>query len=133
MSERRTDGHRARVLLVEDNKINRMVAMQMLKRAEVEGVEAESGPEALEKLRNESFDLVLMDVQMPEMDGLETSRAIRDGRAGEQNRNVPIVAMTAYSSTEDEEACYSAGMNGYLAKPLSMQAFIDTVQSMVED
>ncbi len=133
MSSERAGERRARVLLVEDNKVNRMVAMQMLKRAEVDGVEAQSGPEALEKLRSEPFDLVLMDIQMPEMDGLEVARAIRVGDAGKQNSAVPIIAMTAYSTAEDEEACLAAGMNGYLAKPLSMQRFIDTVQSMVKD
>ena len=121
------------MLIVEDNAINRMVAMQMLKRAGVEGREAESGPGALEALRAERFDLVLMDVQMPGMDGLETTRAIRSGLAGEENRNVPVIAMTAYSGSEDEDACYAAGMNRYLSKPLSLQGFVDAVHSMLED
>ena len=118
-------------LVVEDNPVNRMVVRQMLKRGGVDSEEADGGRRAIERLQNEEFDLVLMDVQMPGMDGLETTRAIRSGDAGERNRNVPIVAITAYASTDDEEACYSAGMDAYLSKPLNMQRFLDTVSDAI--
>ena len=114
-------------LVVEDNRVNRMVAAQMLKRAGMKAEEADGGRRALERLRERRFDLVLMDVQMPGMDGLETARAIRAGEAGEAARSVPIVAMTAYASHDDEQACFSAGMDAYLAKPLGLQRFVDTV------
>lgn len=127
-----------KVLVVEDSKINRLVILQMLKRARVGGVpvagaEAESARQALEMLLEESYDLVLMDVRMPEMDGMAATRAIRGGEAGDANRDVPVVAMTAYSDPEDEQACYEAGMTGYLAKPISVDAFVATVQSVLEE
>jgi CheY-like chemotaxis protein len=133
MSESPANKEQARVLLVEDNKINRLVAMQMLKRADVEGNEAESGERALELLRESRYDLVLMDVQMPGMDGLEAARAIRRGDAGPLNQQVPIIAMTAFTSAEDEQACYDAGMTGYLSKPLGLDLFLDTIDSALKD
>lgn len=108
-----------------------MVARQMLKRGDIDAEEADGGRRALERLRERRFDLVLMDVQMPGMDGLAAARAIRAGEAGDENREIPIVAMTAYASQEDEQACYAAGMDGYLAKPLNMQRFLDTVQAKI--
>ena len=118
-------------LVVEDNQVNRLVARQMLKRGNIETEEADGGRTALTILKEKLFDLVLMDVQMPGMDGLETARAIRNGEAGERNKGIPIVAMTAYASAEDEEACYAAGMDAYLSKPLNMQRFLDTVTRIV--
>lgn len=122
-----------RVLVVEDNKINRLVAMQFLKRAKVIGAEAENAEQAIAMLQADPYDLVLMDVRMPDMDGLEATRAIRAGEAGCLNRDVPIIAMTAYSTAEDEQACDDAGMTGHLAKPLSLQGFIDAVKSALKD
>lgn len=119
------------VLVVEDNHVNRMVARQMLKRGGIVTKEADGGRRALEVLREHRFDLVLMDVQMPGMDGFEATRAIRNGEAGEENRDVPIVAITAYASSDDEQACYAAGMNAYLSKPLNMQRFLDTVKDTI--
>ncbi len=119
------------VLVVEDNRVNRMVARQMLKRGGIVADEADGGRRALEHLRERRFDLVLMDVQMPGMDGLEATRAIRNGEAGEENRDVPIVAITAYASADDEQACYAAGMNAYLSKPLNMQKFLDVVDETI--
>ena len=122
-----------RVLVVEDSKLNRLVVMQLLKQANMAGVEAESAEQAIALLQSEPFDLVLMDVQIPGMDGLEATRAIRAGEAGSWNREVPIIAMTAYSTADDEEACSRAGMTGYLAKPLDLQGFIDAIRSALKD
>ncbi len=127
-----TGEQRPVVLVVEDNKINRMVAQQMLKRAGIEALEADSGSRALEALREQRFDLVLMDVQMPGMDGLETAHIIREGGGGEENRRVPILAITAYASPEDETACYDAGMDGYLSKPLNMDSFLRSVREAMQ-
>ena len=125
-----SDQSKSRALVVEDNDVNRMVARQMLKRANVVADEARGGQEAIDLFAAGSYDVILMDVQMPGMDGLETTRAIREsGGAGEA---VPIIAMTAYSSEEDEEACYAAGMDAYLSKPLNMQHFVDTVLAAIE-
>jgi len=80
----------------------------------------ENGRQALERLREEKFDLVLMDVQMPVLDGVEAARAIRNGEAGEANRHIPIIAMTAYAMVGDRENFLHEGMDGYLAKPVEM-------------
>ena len=120
------------VLVVEDNRVNRMVARQIRKRGDIDTEEAEGGLPALEQLRESEFDLVLMDVQMPGMDGLEAARAIRRGDAGERNRSIPIVALTAYASPEDEAACYDAGMDDYLSKPLNISTFLETVRQIIE-
>lgn len=122
-----------RVLVVEDDKLNRIVIGQMLRQADLVGEAAGSAREALELLRMRTFDLVLMDIEMPEMNGLEATRAIRSGEAGEANRDVPVVAMTAYAEAEDEQRCYEAGMTGYLSKPLRIGTFLRTVQSALQD
>jgi two-component system, sensor histidine kinase len=125
------DARRPVALVVEDNQVNRLVARQILKRGGIDAEEADGGHTALELLRQRGYDVVLMDVQMPGMDGLEAARAIRGGEAGEERRSVPIVAMTAYASAEDEQACYDAGMDAYLAKPFNMQRFLETVHEAV--
>lgn len=130
MSSQENPG-RPRALIVEDNEVNRMVAVQMLRRGEIDADMAEGGADAIEKLQASTYDVILMDVQMPQMDGFETARAIRDGAAGDAGRRTPIVAMTAYASQDDEDACYSAGMDAYLTKPLNMQQFIETVKAAI--
>ena len=112
-------GRELRVLLAEDNPINRKVAVQMLEKSGLRVAVAVSGREALEKLACETFDVVLMDVQMPEMDGLAATRAIR--ASGASYRDVPIIAMTAHALKGDREMCLEAGMNDYLAKPIRIQ------------
>jgi len=107
---------RLKILVVEDNAINRLVAVDLLRDRGHETVTAENGREALERLRKERFDLVLMDVRMPEMDGLEAVKRIRAGEAGDPA--VPIAAMTAHALAGDRERFLAAGMDDYLAKPL---------------
>lgn len=130
MSSQET-GRCPRALIVEDNEVNRMVAVQMLRRGEIEADMAPGGKVAIDKLQSATYDVVLMDVQMPEMDGLQTARAIRAGAAGEQGKRIPIVAMTAYASQDDEDACYDAGMDAYLSKPLNMQLFLQMVKAAI--
>ncbi len=108
---------RLRVLLAEDNPVNQRVAAGMLERLGHQPVTAANGREALALLEREAFDLVLMDVQMPELDGLEATAAIRERERG-SGRHVPIVALTAHAMKGDAERCLAAGMDGYLAKPL---------------
>ncbi len=105
----------ARVLLVEDNDINREVAVELLRVVGLTVVTAANGREALEKARAETFDLILMDVQMPVMDGMEATREIRKlpGRAA-----IPIVAISANVFIEDRRACADAGMNDFVTKPV---------------
>ncbi len=112
-------GREVWILLAEDNPINRKVAVQMLEKSGFRVAVAVNGREVLEKLGCEVFDLVLMDVQMPEMDGLAATRAIRASDA--DYRDVPIIAMTAHALKGDREMCLEAGMNDYLAKPIRIQ------------
>ena len=117
-----------RVLLVEDNLINQKVADSMLRKNGHAVVIANNGKEALAALSAQEFDAVLMDVQMPEMDGLEATAAIRAGEQG-TGRHVPIVALTAHALTSDRERCLQAGMDAYLSKPIQsaqlLQAMAD--------
>jgi signal transduction histidine kinase/ActR/RegA family two-component response regulator len=112
-----------RVLVVEDDPINLITANRIVKRLGHEAVPAIDGQKALDALREESFDLVLMDVQMPVMDGVETTKRIRSGEAGEGNRRIPIIAMTAYAMLDDRDKFLAAGMDDYLAKPVDIESF----------
>ena len=112
-------GPRLRVLVAEDNAVNQLVAVGMLERAGHRAVVAGNGREALALLERESFDLVLMDVQMPELDGFETTAAIRE-REKASGGHLPIVALTAHAMKGDAERCLAAGMDAYLTKPLEM-------------
>lgn len=105
----------ARVLLVEDNEVNQKVACRLLERKGIRVAVAENGQEALEKLAAESFDVVLMDIQMPVMDGISATMEIR---RQERLKNLPIIALTANSKADDRERCLAAGMNDYIAKPI---------------
>ncbi|MBK8957315.1 MAG: PAS domain S-box protein [Proteobacteria bacterium] len=105
----------ARVLLVEDNEINQEVAKGLLEEAGVAVELAGNGQEALDKVAAQRFDLILMDMHMPVMDGLEATRRLR---ASAQGRDVPILAMTANAFAEDRQRCLDAGMNDHLAKPV---------------
>ncbi len=108
---------RLRVLVAEDNRVNQQVAVGMLERAGHGSVVVSNGREALAVLETQTFDLVLMDVQMPELDGLEATAAIRE-RERRSGGHVPIVAVTAHAMKGDAERCLAAGMDAYLAKPL---------------
>jgi two-component system sensor histidine kinase/response regulator len=119
----------AKVLLVEDNETNRIVARELLARANVTPVEAENGLQALEMVANDRFDLVLMDLQMPEMDGLTATRTIRETAHG---RDVPIVAMTANALKGDREKCLAAGMNDYISKPIDRRELFRVIGQFLE-
>jgi len=111
------------ILLVEDSPVNQMVATHLLRKQGHQVVLAGNGREALQVLDNSPVDLVLMDLQMPEMDGLEATAAIRAREQG-TNRHLPIVALTAQALPEDRENCLRAGMDGYLTKPVSAQPLL---------
>ncbi len=113
-----------RVLLVEDNQYNQQLAKALLTDAGVAVSIAEDGLDALSALESEKFDAVLMDMQMPKMDGLEATRKIRENPAWAE---LPIIAMTANAMTGDKESCLAAGMNDYLSKPLHYKAMYDTL------
>ena len=118
-----------RLLLVEDNAVNQALALGMLETYDVVVDCAESGCEALEKLDAEHFDLVLMDCQMPQMDGLEATRRWRRIEGERKLRRVPIVALTANAMAGDREACLAAGMDAYLAKPFTRALLTETLRT----
>ena len=106
-----------RVLLAEDNAVNRKVATRLLEKRGHQVVVTTNGKEALAALQKGTYDLVLMDVQMPEMDGFEATQTIRDSERG-TGFHQPIIALTAHAVIGDRERCLEAGMDGYLTKPL---------------
>jgi CheY-like chemotaxis protein len=109
----------AKVLLVEDNQINQMVAMKMLQKVGLKAVLANNGIEALDILKEQSFDLVLMDCQMPEMDGFDATREIRrQAIKALHDKPLPIIAMTANVMSGDRERCLEVGMDDYIGKPV---------------
>jgi signal transduction histidine kinase/DNA-binding response OmpR family regulator/HPt (histidine-containing phosphotransfer) domain-containing protein len=112
----------ARVLVAEDNVTNQLVALGILKKLGVHGDAVADGKEVLKALEIVPYDLVLMDVQMPEMDGLEATRLIRAG-SGVRNPDIPIVAMTGHAMQEDRARCLAIGMNDYLSKPVQFNEF----------
>jgi CheY-like chemotaxis protein len=117
-----------KVLLAEDNAIHQRVAVGLLTKRGHSAVVASNGREALDLLARETFDIVLMDVQMPEMDGLEATAAIRRSEAG-TGRHVRIVAMTAHAMAGDRDRCLSAGMDGYLSKPIDQAILHATLEN----
>jgi CheY-like chemotaxis protein len=107
-----------RLLLVEDSQINKLVATKFLSKWEVDIDYADNGLEALDKVRSENYELVLMDLQMPEMDGYQATEAIR--KYGEDRfKSLPIIALTASAMLDVKEQVFSAGMNDYLTKPFN--------------
>ena len=136
-AQKPSDSGRARILLVDDDPVNQMVALGLLRRHGWEAVAAANGKDALQILAKQSFDLILMDLQMPEMDGYQTASVIRQleaqsssassarettdavGKRTEQRGRVPIIALTTASQPGVREKCLTAGMDDYLTKPVS--------------
>ncbi len=114
------------ILLAEDHPVNTKLAVRLLQDADYDVVAAANGREALELLETEKVDLVLMDVQMPEMDGLESTRAIRKQ---EKYADLPIIAMTAHAMTGDRAMCLDAGMSDYITKPINQDLLYGMVSS----
>jgi CheY-like chemotaxis protein len=120
--------YRARILLAEDNMTNQVVALGVLKKLGLTADLVSNGFEAIEALKRTSYDLVLMDVQMPVMDGLEATRSIRNPLSANRNgMSIPIIAMTAHAMDSDRHKCIEAGMNDYLAKPFSLRALAEVL------
>lgn len=115
-----------RILLVDDNHINRKVASNILTKSGCEVIEAASGHEAIEKVTESTFDLIFMDIQMPDMDGIETSNAIKKLKL---ETYPPLIAMTAYAMEEDRSKFIKSGMDDYISKPIKAATLIDTVKN----
>jgi signal transduction histidine kinase/ActR/RegA family two-component response regulator len=121
-----------RVLVVEDNLVNQTVAVRTLNKMGLAAESAHNGSEALEKLKEGAFDLVLMDVQMPGMDGIETTQVIRSREAEEGSPRLPIIAMTAHALRGDRERCLEGGMDGYITKPINVSDLSKAVFQWLE-
>ncbi len=109
-----------RVLLAEDNPVNQKLAVHLLEPLGLSVTVAHNGRQAVERLATSEFDVVLMDCQMPELDGYAATRALRAGECGPVNREVPVIAMTAHALAGDREACIAAGMTDYVSKPVEL-------------
>ncbi|MEG6551501.1 PAS domain S-box protein [Desulfocurvibacter africanus] len=121
-----------KILLAEDDQINQILAMSLLERRGHKVTAVENGREAIEALQRECFDLVLMDARMPEMDGEEATRIIRESTPPGVDKNIPIIALTAYALKGDRERFLAAGMDDYIAKPLDLEE-LDKVLAKVQD
>ncbi len=122
------DGQELSILLVEDVLVNQMVVQGMLSQAGLSADWAQNGQEAVEKVKDNFYDLVLMDIQMPIMDGYQASQAIRIYQEANHLPATPIIALTAHAMKGDMERCYEAGMNDYLTKPITADKLIETIK-----
>ena len=127
----REDRKVLRILLAEDNLVNQKLAARLLDKRGYAVEIAANGREALDKLTQRDFDLVLMDVQMPEMDGFEATAAIREMEKA-SGSHLPVVAMTAHAMKGDRERCLAAGMDGYVAKPIQAQELFGEIESLTQ-
>jgi signal transduction histidine kinase/HAMP domain-containing protein/ActR/RegA family two-component response regulator len=121
-----------RVLVAEDNPINLKIVLKMLRTAGLNADGAANGTEVIDALARIKYDLVLMDLQMPEMDGLEASRKIRENQSGINSPDIPIIALTALAMKGDREKCLSAGMNDYVTKPIDPQKLLAAIKSQIK-
>lgn len=121
-----------RILLAEDEDVNRFVTSKLIEKQGHTVVGVENGEEAISKLANVDFDLVIMDIQMPVMDGLEAIKVIRSGKAGTQNKDIPIFAMTAYAMVGDREIFLKAGVDDYLSKPVDIEKLNAALASVID-
>lgn len=125
-------GKPLKILLAEDNLISQKLAVRILEKQGWKVTVANNGKEAVEWIEKNGFDLVLMDVQMPEMDGLEATKEIRE-KEKITGKHIPIVALTAHAFKEDEEKCLSAGMDGYTTKPIKIQELFKTIENILKE
>jgi signal transduction histidine kinase/DNA-binding response OmpR family regulator len=124
---KQSSGRHSRILLAEDNIVNQHLALCILRKLGLQADAVADGAKALTAIQTIPYDLVLMDVQMPEMDGLEATRQIRAPHSTALNRNVPIIAMTANAIQGDRELCLAAGMNDYISKPVNLNTLAEAI------
>lgn len=126
----REPSRRLRILLAEDNVVNQWLVIRLLEKRGHTVVVVQTGRAALATLTQESFDLVLMDVHMPDMDGLQATAAIRE-QERTTGTHIPIIATTAHAMQGDKERCLAAGMDAYVSKPIRPEALFATIESAV--
>ena len=118
-----------KILVVEDNKINMYLSCRILKSSGYEVIEARSGEEGVELAIKEKPDLIIMDIQLPSIDGLETTKRIRESEA---NGEIPIIALTSYAMAGDKKKALKAGCTGYIEKPINPETFISEIKKFLE-
>ena len=121
--------YKTRILLVEDNNINQKIVIQILNKLGYSADVASNGREAINILEKTLYDIVFMDIQMPEIDGLEATGIIRDEESEVLDHKVPVIAMTAHAIKGDREKCLKAGMNGYISKPINPEDLLSAITS----
>jgi CheY-like chemotaxis protein/HPt (histidine-containing phosphotransfer) domain-containing protein len=121
-----------KILLVEDNLMNQKLVLMILKDYPVTVDLAENGLEAIKALKINDYDLVLMDIQMPEMDGIETTKIIRN-KFSDKKKDIPIIAMTAHAFQEEIDKCMMVGMNSHVLKPIDVENFITTINACIAE
>ncbi|MGD9608705.1 MAG: response regulator [Desulfovibrionaceae bacterium] len=131
-STRPCDGHKRHVLVVEDEAVNRMATVAMLKKLGYTATAVEDGDQVLDALAGESFDVVLMDIQMPRVSGVEATRRIRKATEPGIDPRIPVIALTAHAMAGDREHYLASGMDAYLSKPVDMQALGETIVTVCD-
>jgi CheY-like chemotaxis protein len=122
-----TDQQPLRILLAEDNPVSQLLAVRLIEKRGHKVLVADNGREALSMILQDRFDIVLLDVQMPEMDGFSVARAARE-REKDTREHLPIIALTANSMDGDRERCLAAGMDDYVSKPINFTELFDTIE-----
>jgi len=116
------------ILIVEDNTINQMLVKHAIAKFDANADIAETGTQALALMKNKNYDIILMDIFMPELDGYQTTEIIRN----EMHLDIPLIAMTALALKGEEEKCLALGMNGYLSKPFTSDVLYNTLVKAIE-
>jgi CheY-like chemotaxis protein len=122
---------RVRILIAEDNIVNQKLALRLLEKFGFRPDAVANGKEAVRALEMAPYNLVLMDVQMPEMDGLEATRTIRDPQSKVKDHNIPIIALTAHAMKGDRNMCVEAGMDDYISKPIQPQELLEIIERQI--
>ena len=120
-----------KILLAEDNEANQFLIKAITKSKDWDITVVDDGDKAVEEFEKNEFDLVLMDVQMPVMNGYEATRIIRDIEQREKRNHTPIIALTAYAMKSDKDLCIEAGMDDYISKPFKRQQFLDSIMDVI--
>lgn len=122
-----------KILVAEDNPVNQKVVGMILKRYGFSATIADNGSQLIQRLKQATYDLILMDIQMPGMDGIQATKIIRDSESEIRCKPIPIIAMTAHATHEDELRCLDAGMDGFLAKPVTGKELLSMIRKVLEN
>ncbi len=120
------------VLIAEDNELNQKLISRLVQNKGHKFTMAENGKECIEALKKDTYDIILMDIQMPEMDGIEATLTIRKDTSGQFDPQIPIVAVTAYAFSEDRERCFNAGMNDFIPKPINNEKLQSVLEKIIK-